>query len=217
VVPAQLVWAASILVALPVTVRRQWMPTTHVELLAGAAAAGSLFAELFMIKSLLVFDPDAAARERDARKRGAPGPDAGVASPRSPASPRYQRNMVGPRQTHRSSHKKLAQSGRGRFRQAHTRLMTCLVHYPARMVTRKPVHVLLAMQPCRHRAACDVRGKASSLLRCVRAAARVERMQRCLPTAPPGCAAAFAWRCVRRGGADGPGVGERGRSAAPGH
>ncbi len=84
------------------TVRRQWMPATHVELLAGAAAAGSLFAELFMIKSLLVFDPDAAARERAARKRGSPGPDAGVASPRSPASPRYQRNMVGPWQPHRS-------------------------------------------------------------------------------------------------------------------
>ncbi len=93
--------------ALPVTVRRQWMPATHVELLAGAAAAGSLFAELFMIKSLLVFDPDAAARERSARKRGSPGRDAGVASPRSPASPRYQRNMVGPWQPHRSQHEEL--------------------------------------------------------------------------------------------------------------
>lgn len=95
-VALQLVWAASILVALPVAVHRQWIPATHVELLDGAAAAGSLFAELFMIKSLLVFNPDAAAaRQRAQRKRGADS-DGALASPRSPASPRYERSMVPP-------------------------------------------------------------------------------------------------------------------------
>lgn len=45
--------------ATPVALHRHWatIPVAHVELLAGAAAIGSVFAELFMIKSLLVFDP----------------------------------------------------------------------------------------------------------------------------------------------------------------
>ena len=75
--------------------QRRFIPPAHVEILAGAAAAGSLFAELFMIKSLLVFDPDAAAAaRRAARKRAAGEPNGGVASPRSPRSPRYERSMV---------------------------------------------------------------------------------------------------------------------------
>lgn len=55
----QVVWTTSILVAAPVALHRRWLtiPTAHVELLAGAAAIGSVFAEFFMIKSLLVFDP----------------------------------------------------------------------------------------------------------------------------------------------------------------
>ena len=75
--------------------QRRFIPPAHVEILAGAAAAGSLFAELFMIKSLLVFDPDAAAAaRRAARKRAAGEPNGDVASPRSPRSPRYERSMV---------------------------------------------------------------------------------------------------------------------------
>lgn len=38
----------------------------HVEVLSGAAAVGSVFAELFMIKSLLVFDPEAHNRKGQA-------------------------------------------------------------------------------------------------------------------------------------------------------
>ncbi|CAL8469789.1 g9331 [Coccomyxa elongata] len=56
---AWVVWATSILIAAPIALHKQWLniPTAHVEVLAGAAAIGSVFAELFMIKSLLVFDP----------------------------------------------------------------------------------------------------------------------------------------------------------------
>lgn len=55
----QVVWATSILIAAPIALHQRWLtiPTAHVEVLAGAAAIGSVFAELFMIKSLLVFDP----------------------------------------------------------------------------------------------------------------------------------------------------------------
>jgi len=52
-------WAASILVAVPVLLHKQSarIPGSHTEILSGAAAVGSMFAELFMIQSLLVFDP----------------------------------------------------------------------------------------------------------------------------------------------------------------
>ena len=91
----QLVWAASVLLEVPVALQRRFIPPAHAEILAGAAAAGSLFAELFMIKSLLVFDPDtAAAARRAARERAAGEPSGGMASPRSPRSPRYERSMV---------------------------------------------------------------------------------------------------------------------------
>ena len=58
---AQAVWVASLAVAVPVVARAPWMaiPSAHVEILAGAAAVGSVCAELFMIKSLLVFEPKA--------------------------------------------------------------------------------------------------------------------------------------------------------------
>ena len=80
---------------MPVALQRRFIPPAHVEILAGAAAAGSLFAELFMIKSLLVFDPDAAAAARRAARKRAPGePSGNMASPRSPRSPRYERGMA---------------------------------------------------------------------------------------------------------------------------
>jgi hypothetical protein len=72
------VWIAAILVATPVALHKHWVsiPTSHVELLAGAAAIGSVFAELFMIKSLLVFDPNPAVNGD------------------SPISPRYRTSRV---------------------------------------------------------------------------------------------------------------------------
>ena len=48
------------LVAFPVALRhwqRMVIKEAHLEVLSGAAATGAVFAELFMIKSLLVFDP----------------------------------------------------------------------------------------------------------------------------------------------------------------
>jgi hypothetical protein len=55
----QVFWASSILVAAPVLLYDQGpaIPGSHTEILSGAAAVGSMFAELFMIQSLLVFDP----------------------------------------------------------------------------------------------------------------------------------------------------------------
>lgn len=55
----QVIWAASILVAVPVLLQNEsaHIPGSHTEILSGAAAVGSIFAELFMIQSLLVFDP----------------------------------------------------------------------------------------------------------------------------------------------------------------
>lgn len=75
----QAVWTASILIAAPVSLHRQWLtiPTAHVEVLAGAAAIGSVFAELFMIKSLLVFDPKVPVENTSA-----------------PTSPRYKSSRV---------------------------------------------------------------------------------------------------------------------------
>ena len=73
---------ASIAVAAPVVLHKPWMniPTAHVEILAGAAAVGSVFAELFMIKSLLVFDP----KTDEPEINGANGP----------TSPRYKQSVV---------------------------------------------------------------------------------------------------------------------------
>lgn len=72
-------WATSILIAAPVALHKQWLniPTAHVEVLAGAAAIGSVFAELFMIKSLLVFDPKVPVEDSS-----------------GPASPRYRSSRV---------------------------------------------------------------------------------------------------------------------------
>ena len=55
----QVIWAASVLVAAPVLLYQKsaGVPESHTEILSGAAAVGSMFAELFMIQSLLVFDP----------------------------------------------------------------------------------------------------------------------------------------------------------------
>ena len=82
----QAVWAASLAVAAPVVLRQPWMaiPSAHVEILAGAAAVGSVCAELFMIKSLLVFDPKVDAE-------GHAGSDD---SSKSPKSPRYKQSKV---------------------------------------------------------------------------------------------------------------------------
>lgn len=52
------IWVASIFVALPVLIRtHKAVRATHAEILSGSAATGAVFAELFMIKSLLVFNP----------------------------------------------------------------------------------------------------------------------------------------------------------------
>ena len=58
-------WGASILAALPViwNGRKAGVPLSHAEAISGAAAVGSVFAELFMIKSLLVFNPKVMAGE----------------------------------------------------------------------------------------------------------------------------------------------------------
>ncbi|KAK9829305.1 hypothetical protein WJX72_005048 [[Myrmecia] bisecta] len=76
------VWAAAVLVALPVVIRKPWIaiPASHVEVLSGAAAVGGVFAEMFMVKSLLVFDPDEERRERVQRK-GQPTDDDQPSSP----------------------------------------------------------------------------------------------------------------------------------------
>ena len=73
-------WAASILVAAPVLLYQKsaGMPESHTEVLSSAAAVGSMFAELFMIQSLLVFDP-------------VHPPDGG-----RPGAPTYNRRAVGP-------------------------------------------------------------------------------------------------------------------------
>lgn len=54
------IWLASIFVALPVLIRtHKAIRASHAEILSGSAATGAVFAELFMIKSLLVFNPKA--------------------------------------------------------------------------------------------------------------------------------------------------------------
>ena len=77
----QVIWSASILVAVPVLLqsKRLQIPTSHTEVLSGAAAVGSIFAELFMIQSLLVFDPEV----KQARE-----------SKEQPGSPQYNRKAV---------------------------------------------------------------------------------------------------------------------------
>ena len=78
----QAIWVAALAVALPVALHRRWLmiPHAHVEVLAGAAAIGSVIAELFMIKSLVVFDPKIST---DVATNG-----------HEPASPRYSRGRV---------------------------------------------------------------------------------------------------------------------------
>ncbi len=58
------IWVASIFVALPLLLRtHKAIRAAHVEILSGSAATGAVFAELFMIKSLLVFNPKAKATD----------------------------------------------------------------------------------------------------------------------------------------------------------
>nr|AZI70899.1 acyl-CoA:diacylglycerol acyltransferase 2.3 [Lobosphaera incisa]QIT07021.1 type-2 diacylglycerol acyltransferase DGAT2C [Lobosphaera incisa] len=85
------VWAAAVLVALPVVIRKPWIviPASHVELLSGAAAVGGVFAELFMIKSLLVFDPD---EDRATRKKSDTLTDDDIED--MPASPKWNRSRL---------------------------------------------------------------------------------------------------------------------------
>ncbi len=54
----QVVWGLSLLIAAPVLLSARLIPDSHVEALLGAAAVGAVFAELFMIKGLLIFDPE---------------------------------------------------------------------------------------------------------------------------------------------------------------
>lgn len=77
----QVIWVASVLIAFPILLesRRAQFPGSHAEILSAAAAVGSVFAELFMIKSLLVFDPKT--------KFGSTGSQ-------QPASPAYSRSAV---------------------------------------------------------------------------------------------------------------------------
>jgi len=79
----QAIWVAALAVALPVALHKKWLtiPTAHVEVLAGAAAIGSVIAELFMIKSLVVFDPKISA-------------EATTNGHEETASPRYNRSRV---------------------------------------------------------------------------------------------------------------------------
>ncbi len=79
----QAIWVAALAVALPVALHNKWLdiPYAHVEILAGAAAIGSVIAELFMIKSLVVFDPKISA-------------DPVLNGHEEPASPRYSRTRV---------------------------------------------------------------------------------------------------------------------------
>ena len=74
---------AALAVALPVALHKKWLdfPYAHVEILAGAAAIGSVIAELFMIKSLVVFDPKISA-------------DPVLNGHEEPESPRYSRTRV---------------------------------------------------------------------------------------------------------------------------
>ncbi|DBB16381.1 hypothetical protein WJX82_004098 [Trebouxia sp. C0006] len=58
------IWVASIFVALPLLLHtHKAIRAAHVEILSGSAATGAVFAELFMIKSLLVFNPKAKATD----------------------------------------------------------------------------------------------------------------------------------------------------------
>ena len=63
--PQQGVWVLSLLVAVPVLIHRGTIPSTHLEALLGAAACGAVFAELFCIKSLLIFEPRVARTDTD--------------------------------------------------------------------------------------------------------------------------------------------------------
>ncbi|CAK0784954.1 hypothetical protein CVIRNUC_008159 [Coccomyxa viridis] len=76
------IWVAALAVALPVALHRRWLmiPHAHVEVLAGAAAIGSVIAELFMIKSLVVFDPKISTEV--------------ATNGHEPASPRYSRGRL---------------------------------------------------------------------------------------------------------------------------
>ena len=47
----------SLLIAVPALTQRGPIPSTHLEALLGAAAVGAVWAELFCIKSLLIFEP----------------------------------------------------------------------------------------------------------------------------------------------------------------
>jgi hypothetical protein len=79
----QAIWVAALAVALP-ALHHKWLsiPNAHVEVLAGAAAIGSVIAELFMIKSLVVFDPKISA---EVTTNG---------HVEDPTSPRYNRSRV---------------------------------------------------------------------------------------------------------------------------
>lgn len=83
IVCPQAIWVAALAVALP-ALHHKWLsiPNAHVEVLAGAAAIGSVIAELFMIKSLVVFNPKISA---EVTTNG---------YVEDPTSPRYNRSRV---------------------------------------------------------------------------------------------------------------------------
>ena len=70
------------LISIPLLAHKH-IPATHVELLSGAAAIGGVFAEFFLINSLLVWDPKAPA---------APLPDDD--DDLEPTSPQWRRGLV---------------------------------------------------------------------------------------------------------------------------
>ena len=69
---AQALWGASVLLALPVLAKLgAHLNRNQTDLVSSASAIGSVFAELFMVKSLLVFDPPQEAAERLGRRKSA--------------------------------------------------------------------------------------------------------------------------------------------------
>ena len=69
----QALWGASVLLALPVLAKLgAHLDRSQTDLVSSASAIGSVFAELFMVKSLLVFDPPQdAAQGQLGRKKSA--------------------------------------------------------------------------------------------------------------------------------------------------
>ena len=70
----QAAWGTAVLVAFPVLLRHTFaeLPQSRIELLTSAAAVGGVCSELFMIKSLLVFEPLQRPKRRTGSDPGSP-------------------------------------------------------------------------------------------------------------------------------------------------